>query len=169
MKYATIAKILKRSKKSLQYRISKLGLKKMKMWSRKEINYLKKHYPRGNSNAIANVLGRTVDDIHNKASKLKIKKDISFMKMGAKNPHWKGGKKMIMGYVAVRKNMKYILEHRLVYNKTFGTRLSSGVIIHHKDGNPLNNNPSNLVAMSLEEHSRLHNKNRKRRDNGQFM
>ena len=39
-----------------------------------------------------------------------------------------------------------------------GRKLSKDEIVHHKDGNKLNNNPDNLVVMSKKEHTLLHMK-----------
>jgi hypothetical protein len=44
---------------------------------------------------------------------------------------------------------------RKVYQDEFG-KIPEGFMIHHVDGNPLNNNPNNLVAMSRSDHQRHH-------------
>lgn len=46
--------------------------------------------------------------------------------------------------------------HRMVYEKAHG-KIPYGVVIHHLDGNKHNNALSNLQAMSLTEHTALHN------------
>jgi ribonucleotide reductase alpha subunit len=56
-------------------------------------------------------------------------------------------------------------EHRLIANFHFrrqtGTSINPRVcVVHHKDGNGLNNDPANLLVMSREEHRRLHAKER---------
>ena len=54
------------------------------------------------------------------------------------------------------------LLHRVVfedfYNITLNEEFPEGVVIHHEDGDKLNNQIWNLVPMSYEEHSLLHNK-----------
>jgi len=43
--------------------------------------------------------------------------------------------------------------HRWVEEKKLGHPLRKGAVVHHKDGNPLNNSPGNLVACrSQSEH-----------------
>lgn len=59
-------------------------------------------------------------------------------------------------YRAKKVKGKRIDEHRFVMEQILGRKLESYEIVHHKDGNKLNNNPDNLVVMTLEEHSRLH-------------
>lgn len=55
---------------------------------------------------------------------------------------------------------KRIDEHRLVMEQLLGRKLRSDEVVHHKDGNKLNNSPENLVVMTLAEHSRLHMSNK---------
>lgn len=47
---------------------------------------------------------------------------------------------------------KYL--HRLIWEKANGN-IPDGYVIHHKDGNRLNNDLSNLELMELHEHQRL--------------
>ena len=51
--------------------------------------------------------------------------------------------------------------HRLVFEDFYKISLNEefpeGVVIHHEDGNKLNNNIWNLVPMSKAEHRRVHN------------
>ena len=53
-----------------------------------------------------------------------------------------------------RKNKKEI--HRQVYEQYHNIKLTKHDIIHHIDGNKLNNNPDNLVCITRAEHVRLH-------------
>lgn len=48
--------------------------------------------------------------------------------------------------------------HRAIMEEKLGRRLSPDEIVHHKDGNRLNNDISNLEVMSRGDHSRLHRK-----------
>lgn len=47
--------------------------------------------------------------------------------------------------------------HRFVYRMEVGT-IPTGMIVHHKNGNPLDNSVENLELMSRTEHQRLHAK-----------
>ncbi len=47
--------------------------------------------------------------------------------------------------------------HRIVAEQILGRPLRSGEVVHHKDGNKRNNDPSNLVVFaSAAEHARYH-------------
>lgn len=46
--------------------------------------------------------------------------------------------------------------HRWVVEKIIGEKIPQDIIVHHVDGNKLNNDPSNLMLMSNRDHSLLH-------------
>lgn len=46
--------------------------------------------------------------------------------------------------------------HRVVAEQMIGRALLPNEIVHHKDGNRLNNTPENLEVMTTSEHSRMH-------------
>lgn len=50
----------------------------------------------------------------------------------------------------------YVLEHRLVWEKANGRILDPSEHVHHVDGNPLNNDPTNLVALTRRQHVAVH-------------
>jgi transposase-like protein len=52
--------------------------------------------------------------------------------------------------------------HRVIVEEREGRRLASDEIVHHVDGDPLNNQPENLVILTRAEHIQLHLKRRKR-------
>lgn len=47
-------------------------------------------------------------------------------------------------------------EHRAVAETKLGRALKPGEIVHHKDGDKHNNEPSNLEVMTQSEHARAH-------------
>ncbi len=51
----------------------------------------------------------------------------------------------------------FVAEHRDVMGKKLGRKLNSSEIVHHKDGNKLNNKSRNLELMSKKEHFKTHN------------
>jgi hypothetical protein len=92
------------------------------------------------------------------------------------NSNWKGGRFIASsGYVLVKDTMNpglrrdgYSYEHRLVAEKIIGRPLRKGEIVHHKDGNKLNNDPLNLeVLPSIAHHKAIHRKREGRREPGE--
>lgn len=76
---------------------------------------------------------------------------------GPSNPAWKGGRRRRGdGYWLVCTNEGDRLEHRVVMEKQIGRRLREDEIIHHRDGNKDNNDPSNLELMTQSAHARHH-------------
>lgn len=47
-------------------------------------------------------------------------------------------------------------QHRVVAEQMLGRPLKRGEVVHHKDGNKHNNDPSNLEVMTQGEHMREH-------------
>jgi hypothetical protein len=60
------------------------------------------------------------------------------------------------GYRYIYVKGRKIAEHRHVMEQQFGRKLTSNEVVHHVDGNPLNNEPANLVVLTRSEHQRLH-------------
>jgi hypothetical protein len=46
--------------------------------------------------------------------------------------------------------------HRGIWARHFKVKIPEGFIIHHKDLDPSNNEPHNLLCLSRQEHIRLH-------------
>lgn len=83
--------------------------------------------------------------------------------VGAANPNWKGGRvRHTKGYVLAYAPEHpeavggYVLEHRLVAEEMLGRRLRADEDVHHKDGDKMNNHPSNLEVLNHSEHARHH-------------
>lgn len=47
-------------------------------------------------------------------------------------------------------------QHRIIWERANGRKLTPGMHVHHIDGNHLNNAPENLLEVSAKEHYRLH-------------
>lgn len=61
------------------------------------------------------------------------------------------------GYVVVvGGDGRKVKAHRLVMEQHLGRKLRRDEVVHHIDGNRANNDVSNLVVMTAEEHDRLH-------------
>lgn len=79
------------------------------------------------------------------------------MRKKERHHNWKGGRIVNKdGYIEVyspdhphrRKHTPYVLEHRLVMEQMIGRYLLPNEVVHHRDGNPQNNNPENLQLFS---------------------
>lgn len=88
-------------------------------------------------------------------------------KFGEKSNGWKGGIAYERGYrlvqcgnhpkgIAKGNGIKYIREHRLIIEKHLGRYLNSDEVVHHINGNILDNRIENLMLMKTSEHNRLH-------------
>ena len=64
------------------------------------------------------------------------------------------------GYRKWKDSGEYV--HRTQAEKKVGGSLWPGRVVHHKDGNRENNEMSNLQIMSRREHSRMHNRKKRR-------
>lgn len=90
-------------------------------------------------------------------------KFIRSIKRGKDNPSFKptrlgGGYRFIT--IGINKKVQ---EHRFVAEKILGRKLLRSEIIHHIDGNKLNNYPENLLIVSRSEHAKIHAGERKQR------
>jgi predicted DNA-binding protein YlxM (UPF0122 family) len=63
---------------------------------------------------------------------------------------------LLQGYLCYKSLGKAIKIHREVWEQTHKRPIPNGFLIHHIDGNRLNNHPANLKLMSRSEHSKLH-------------
>ena len=86
-----------------------------------------------------------------------------------KNPNWQGGVTITShGYRKIKKPNHpfadvsgYVYEHRLNAEKKIGRFLKPSEIVHHKNGDRLNNDFSNLeVVSNRKEHKVFHRKNK---------
>ena len=83
------------------------------------------------------------------------KRKIGDAERGAKNWHWKGGKKADKsGYILIYQpnhpfnRGRYVREHRLVIEKQIGHYLTPKEQCHHRNGIKSDNRPKNLMAFS---------------------
>lgn len=73
-----------------------------------------------------------------------------------RHPHAIGTKKL------------YVAEHRLIMERAIGRYLSENEIVHHINGNTMDNGIENLQLMTASGHVVYHKKNAKRTKDGKF-
>lgn len=81
-------------------------------------------------------------------------------KSGHEHPGWKGGITVDKaGYILVYRpnhpncnSNGYIRHHRLVMEEILGRYLTEKEVVHHKDGDPSNNDPENLKLFATNGH-----------------
>jgi predicted transcriptional regulator len=120
-----------------------------------DIECIKRHFEKDTPNwQIAEDIGCSESCIERKAKKLGLKKTRTGPKGGERHTNWKGGVTMRKGYRYIYCpdhpnavfGKKYVAEHRLVMEKKLCRYLDRKEVVHHIDGNPLNNHPDNLAV-----------------------
>ena len=86
------------------------------------------------------------------AIKLSFKNGRSKKVFGKDHPCWKGGHINKNGYKIICVNNRQVLEHRYLWEQINGP-LPKSWIIHHMNGNRLDNCLENLAAMPRKQHS----------------
>ena len=82
----------------------------------------------------------------------------------AKSPLLKK-KRIVNGYEQYRDWWgRWRFTHIYVAEKKVGGKIWQGHVVHHRDGNKLNNRPENLQVMKRWKHARLHYGKRKYKD-----
>lgn len=67
------------------------------------------------------------------------------------------GTTTVDGYALVTENGKRVYLHRLIMEELLGRKLTEHEVVHHIDGDKLNNDPSNLkLFASQAEHAKHH-------------
>lgn len=121
-------------------------------WNAKETAFLIENYPLYGINYCTEHLNRSKSAILHKASRMKLRR------RGA----GRGIRYYIYDGYLVRseENKDRVFIHREVMGQKIGRRLTSEDIVHHIDGDKLNNSPDNLLLTTRAEHMKIHDRSR---------
>ena len=147
-----LAQYLNVSYSKIEWELKKLKLTKFKHrnYTEEEIEFIKTNFPIYGATYCAEKLGRSMSALSKKAAKLGVKRQHSYEYIS------------YQGYkVDCKDRNKKILIHRRIMEEHLGRKLSSNEIVHHIDGNKLNNDINNLEVVSRSEHIKKHFYNNK--------
>jgi hypothetical protein len=111
----------------------------------------------------AQVLGLHPSTIERWATRFGWRSQRTGPRSGCQHPGWKGGRALVGRYWYVYRpdhphatKHGRVAEHRLVYEAKIGRYLLPSEVCHHIDGNPSNNDPTNLQHFQTNGHHLAH-------------
>lgn len=127
---------------------------KGRKWQPEEIEWLNENYELLGLRKCAEELNRSPSAIAHEAARLR------------KVRRGKGRSPRVTitdGYIWISGEYERFALHRRIMEMKLERKLSSKEIVHHKDGNSMNNDPDNLEVTTISEHNyKMHPKNRDR-------
>ena len=78
---------------------------------------------------------------------------------GPANHNWKGGRRIHKqsGRPTICVDGRHVLEHRIIASQMLGRALLSTEVVHHENGDILDNRPENLLVVKRGQHTSHHN------------
>ena len=123
-----------------------------KNWTDEQDQFLFDYYQQRGLMYCAEALDRNVNSIMHRVQRLGIKK------RGKMKPPIVTLSEE--GYLSLKGNGKHYFIHRIIAEYLIGRTLLDDEVVHHKDGDKLNNHPDNLQVMTRSDHMKLHSAER---------
>lgn len=151
LKVEKLAKKLDRTPRGVRNKIERLGLNlealnrnRKYIWSEKDLEFLKANYKQLTDKKIAEKINKSKSAVCRKRLDIGLKKQNN-------EPY------IHSDYYVKRENGKRVWVHIKVAEKKLGRKLKEEEMVHHIDGNKLNNDPDNLyVCKNRKEHQTIH-------------
>ena len=142
----SIAEIFNMKPSQIRDRARLLGINKQPKfkWTTEHKQYVIENYPTLGARPIAEKFNISIYSVNKMAQELKVKyipKDAYIC---------------TQGYRMIGKSKNRIAEHRKVMQELLGRPLTPDEIVHHINGNKLDNRPENLVLTTRAEHIEEH-------------